>query len=319
MSSFGNENYIGIDISKDYLDIAIRSTGEISRKRNNAKSITELKKELVKYLPCLVVIEATGGYEQNLTVGLQEANIPVAVVNPRQVRDFAKAKGKLAKTDAIDAKVLAHFAEAMKPEPKENITKESIELNEKQQRRRQLVEMLTMEKNRLRMASGSIKKHIEKTIKFLEKQLEEVEKELAEAIQKNEILFSKSNLLKSIKGIGDVTATSLIIDLPELGRANAVEIAALVGVAPFNHDSGRLKGTRSIRGGRAAVRSILYMATLSAARFNPVIREHYKHLCAMGKKKKVALVACMRKLLVIMNAMLKNNTSWSPKLHTTCV
>jgi transposase len=308
------KNHIGIDVSKRNLDICIRSTGEIFQESNDSSGLKRLNKKLAAYTPCLIVMEATGGYELNALIALQQAEFNVAVVNPRQVRDFAKATGRLAKTDCIDATVLAHFGEAIGPMPKDKVLQEQLELLQLQQRRKQLVDMLVMEKNRLHTASEKIKKHIEKSITFLKKQLKTIEEKIAMDIAQNKELSEKSELLATTKGVGVVTAAVLITELPELGKLSHKEIAALVGVAPLNRDSGTMKGKRSIWGGRGSVRTTLYMATLTAIQFNPAIKAFYKRLCDAGKLKKVALIACMRKLLTVLNAMVKNNTCWNVQM-----
>ncbi len=259
------ENYIGIDVSKATLDICIRSTGELFQLDNREAGFKALLKKLEKLAQpstCLVVVEATGRYEQPVVQALQQAGVDVAIVNPRQVRDFARALGRLAKTDRLDAGVLAHFAEVVKPMVVAPLNATHVELTEKQQRRKQIVDMLTMEKNRLAQARGSVKKHIEQSIKFLEKQLEALEKELAQAITADETLKAKKELLCTVKGIGEVTAITLMTQLPELGQINQRQIAALVGIAPLNRDSGTWRGQRSIWGGRGHVRTALYMAAL---------------------------------------------------------
>jgi transposase len=310
MSEVVYKNHIGIDVSKKNLDICIRSTGEIFQESNDSGGLKRLSKKLALYSPCLIVMEATGGYELNALLTLQQAEFNVAVVNPRQVRDFAKATGRLAKTDCIDAAVLAHFGEAIGPIPKDKVLQEQLELLQLQQRRRQLVDMLVMEKNRLHIVSDKIKKHVKKSITFFERELKTIENMIAVDISKNKELSDKSELLATTKGVGVVTAAVLITELPELGKLSHKEIAALVGVAPLNRDSGAMKGKRSIWGGRGSVRTSLYMATLTAVQFNPAIKIFYKRLCEAGKLKKVALIACMRKLLIVLNAMLKNNTPW---------
>jgi transposase len=311
MPKNNNTNYIGIDVSKKYLDVCIRSTGEIFRTSNDPIGFKELKKKLPTSKNSLIAMEATGGYESDAVFFLQKKGFDVAVTNPRQVRDFGKALGKLAKTDKIDAVIIAHYAEAIEPKPKEIIAEEDKILSENQHRRKQLVEMLTMEKNRFSKASERMKKHLQKTIKFLEKQLEELNNALAQQISENSEWAEKSRLLCSTKGVGVITATTLISGLPELGKISHKEIAALVGVAPLNRDSGNYKGERSTWGGRSDVRTALYMAALVAVRFNPQIKRFYETLCQKGKKKKVALVACMRKLLTILNAMIKNRVCWT--------
>jgi transposase len=314
MSEIVYKNYIGIDVSKKNLDIYIRSTGEIFQESNNKNGLEQLSKKLSNYSPCLVVMEATGGYELNALIGLQQAGFDVAVVNPRQVRDFAKATGRLAKTDCMDAGVLAHFGEAIRPMPKETVHQEQLDLLQLQQRRKQLIDMLVMEKNRLHTVSDKVKKYVEKSLKFFERQVKEIENKIAEDIEKNKEFSEKSKLLATTKGVGIITAAILITELPELGKLSHKEIAALVGIAPLNRDSGTMKGKRSIWGGRRSVRASLYMATLTAIRFNPAIKVFYQRLCDAGKVKKVALVACMRKLLIVLNAILKNDTPWKAQM-----
>lgn len=308
------KNHIGIDVSKKNLDICIRLTGEIFQEPNDSNGLKQLSKKLSAYSPCLIVMEATGGYELNALIALQRADFNVAVVNPRQVRDFAKATGRLAKTDCIDAAVLAHFGEAIRPTPKMKVLQEQLELLQLQQRRKQLVDMLVMEKNRLYTVRDKIKKHVKESIAFFERQLKTIANNIAEHIDKNKELSEKSKLLATTKGVGIVTAAVLITELPELGKLSHKEIAALVGVAPLNRDSGSMKGKRSIWGGRGSVRTSLYMATLTAIKFNPAIKAFYQRLCDAGKLKKVALIACMRKLLIVLNAMIKNNTPWQVQM-----
>lgn len=314
MSENTYKNYVGIDVSKKHLDVCVHATKEHFRTTNDDSGFREIKKRLSPYSPCLLIAEATGGFEADLVRTLQKKHFSCAVVNPRQVRDFAKALGRLAKTDKIDASVLAHFGEVVKPSPKAMVKAEEQTLSDTQQRRRQLVDMITMEKNRCDKASGHVRKQIKKTIDFLEKQLKEVDKNLADQVSENEAWQTKMELLKSIKGVGQVIALTLVSDLPELGQVSRQEIAALVGVAPFNRDSGSRQGRKEIGGGRANVRTALYMGTLVAVRYNPPLKSFYEKLCKAGKKKKVALIACLRKLLVIMNTMIKNNTPWQPHL-----
>lgn len=306
------QDYIGIDVSKKYLDICIRSTGEVFRESNEVKAFASIKKTLKGFKKALIVIEATGGYETPIVQYFQKAKFKVAVTNPRQVRNFAKALGMLAKTDKIDAGLIAHFGEAIKPEVTEPATEDEIILNDKNQRRKQVVNMLTMEKNRLGTAGKSIRKSIEKTIEFLNKQLEEVERELTKEVKSNEKWSALDDLLQTVTGVGPVTATTLIAELPELGNVTDKEIAALVGVAPFNKDSGQSTGKRSTWGGRSGPRTALYMAAVSASRFNPVIKRFYERLIKKGKLKMVALIACARKLLVILNTMVRKNVIWDP-------
>jgi transposase len=304
------KDYIGVDVSKKYLDVHIRSTQEYFRTTNDTAGIKEIRKRLSPFHPYLLIAEATGGYESDMVQSLQKEDVACAVVNPRHVRAFGKALGRLAKTDKIDAGILAHFGEAIKPTPKALSTPEEETLSETQARRKQLVGMITMEKNRRAGTRGQVRKSIDKTIDFLEKQLKEINKSLSQQVSENEEWQAKLELLKSVQGVGQVVAMTLVSELPELGKVSRQEIAALVGVAPFNCDSGERKGRKEIWGGRSNVRSALYMAVLVSVRHDPRLKAFYNKLCESGKKKKVALVACMRKLLVIMNTMIKNNTPW---------
>lgn len=305
--------FVGIDVAKATLDVALGSEGELFQVANDESGIAELAQRLSRLGPELLVLEATGGYESGVAGALAGAGIPVAVVNPRQVRDFAKSIGVLAKTDRIDARILARFAEAVRPEPRSLPTPEAKELEGLLSRRRQLVDMLTMEKNRLAIASGDrLKRNIKKHIEWLEEALRRANDDIDKAIRNSPIWREQEDLLRSAKGIGPVSARTLLADLPELGKLNRKQIAALVGVAPFNRDSGTLKGTRTCWGGRGPVRQVLYMATLTAVRGNLVIRAAYQRLRAGGKKPKVALVACMRKLLIILNAMMRDGRRWAP-------
>jgi len=302
--------FVGIDVSKDNLDAFIRPEGSYVNQPYTSEGIRSLVEYLGKFQPQLILLEATGGYETKIVAGLAHARLPVVVINPRQVRDFAKATGKLAKTDRIDAQVLAHFAEAIRPEPHLLADEDQRELSAQMTRHQQLVEMITMEKNRMVTTSKTVQDQIHKHLEWLDGQLEAVDRNLDEFIAKNAALQRKIEIVKSALGVGPVFSRALISYLPELGTVNNKQISALVGVAPFNCDSGKLKGKRIIWGGRAHIRSILYMSTLTATRFNPVIRSFYQHLLQAGKCKKVALIACMRKLLTILNTMVKNNTLW---------
>ena len=303
--------FVGIDVSKAQLDVAIRPSGEKQSFANDKVGIKALVKRLAKIGPTLIVLEATGGYERQVTRALVSADLPAVVVNPRQVRDFAKATGQLAKTDSIDAGVLAHFAEVIRPELRPLPDVVTLELRALTARRRQILEMIAAENNRLAMTSKAVRKHIDAHVHWLEQGLERVEKDLDRSIKQSPIWKENEELLRSAPGIGPVTSHTLLAELPELGTLNRKQISALVGVAPFNRDSGSLKGRRSIWGGRAPVRCALYMATLVATRCNPVIRDFYNRLTAKGKIFKVALVACMHKLLTILNSMIKHKTSWS--------
>jgi len=302
--------YIGIDISKDSLDLAVHASDRRWQFTNDEAGIASLCQMLAKLKPNLVAFEATGGYEFPLYVALDAAGLPAAPVNPRQIRDFARSMGKLAKTDAIDARVIAQFASAnLELKPKH--IADTQELKETVTRRTQLLEMLTAEINRLRGARQTRLVRIEAHIVWLKHELADIDRELKDAIKKDPVWREKDNLLQSTPGVGPALSATLLSQLPELGTLNIKEIAALVGVAPLNRDSGRMHGRRWVWGGRAPVRAVLYMATLVATRYNPIILEFYSRLCSAGKRKKVALTACMRKLLTILNAMLKHHSPWS--------
>lgn len=304
--------YVGIDVSKNTLDVAIRPAEDAWSLPYTVAEVTALAEKLKSLHPDLVVMEATGGLEIPLVSILATMGLPVVVVNPRQVRDFAKARGILAKTDNIDAKVLASFAEVIKP-PLRSLPDEATRtLGDLVTRRRQIVEMITAESNRLRTAHGPVAKQIQAHIDWLQKSQGVLEDQMREQIQNSPIWMDKANLLTSMSGVGRVTATTLLAELPELGSLTHKQIAALVGVAPFNQDSGKFRGKRCVWGGRASVRCALYMAAMSAKRFNPAIKIFYDRLQANGKPKKLALTACMRKILVTLNAMVKNNEQWRP-------
>lgn len=313
------KNHIGIDVSKDTLDVAIFESGKKWLFPNNDTGINQLVQVVNELHVELVVMESTGGYEAPLAYALTKAGIPCAVVNPRETRDFAKATKKLAKTDKIDAHVLAHFAAVIKPEPHPLSDEETQELGAILARRRQLVQMITAEKNRLHTAHHSVKQGIINLIAYMEKELADLDTNLKGRIEESPIQSEKYNCLKSVPGVGPNLAATLIIELPELGTLNRKKIATLVGVAPLNHDSGSKRGKRSPWGGRPQVRTALYMAALVATKFNPVICELYDRLCNAGKAKKVALVACMHKLLIILNAMLKHHTNWHYEQFPTYV
>jgi transposase len=305
-----NSIFVGIDISKLTLDVDIYPTSEPRRFLNDESSREELCEWLKTRTPTLIVMEATGGLEIPVAGLLAAAGLPVAVINPRQARDFAKAIGVLAKTDAVDAIVLARFAQAVRPAVRALKSEEAQELESVLTRRRQIVEMITAERNRQTKAQARIAKQIKGHIAWMEKRLEEANDDLDRLIRKSPIWQHKAELLKSVPGVGCVVATTLVAELPELGSLNRREISALVGVCPFSHDSGGRRGKRLIWGGRSSVRAALYMATLCATRFNPIIKAFYRRLVDAGKHKKVAIVACMRKLLVTMNVMIRTDTSW---------
>ena len=304
--------FVGIDVSKDRLDVALRPSAERWAVANDDAGIATLVDRLRALTPALIVLEATGGLELPLT-GALAAGLPVVVVNPRQVRDFAKATGQLAKTDALDAAVLAQFAEAVRPALRPLPDAAMQELSALLARRRQLLEMRTAEQNRLGMALPPVRKGIRAHIAWLERHLAQTDDDLARAIRESPVWRERDDLLRSTPGVGPVLARTLLASLPELGTLNRKQIAALVGVAPLNRDSGTLRGRRSVWGGRAHVRAALYMSALAATRHNPIIRTFYKRLCAAGKAKKVALTACMHKLLLILNAMVKHRTPWEDK------
>lgn len=306
--------FVGIDVSKDKLDVAVLPNNQNWSLGNNEADILLLVERLKQLHPTLIVLEATGGLETLVAVSLSVAGLPVAVVNPLQARNFAKATGRFAKTDTIDAKGLALFAERIRPEPRPLKDQELQELTASLTRRNQLVTILTAEKNRLSAAPATIRKDIQEHIDWLENRIKESNGTLMKLIQKSPIWREKDVLLQSIPGIGPVISVSFLSGLPELGVLDRKQIAALVGVAPLNCDSGKFRGRRVIWGGRADVRSVLYMGTLSAIRFNPVIEAFYKRLIAAGKKPKVAITACMRKLLTIANAMIKNSTPWNHEM-----
>jgi transposase len=303
------ETWIGIDVAKDQLDLAVHG-GKHWRARNDEAGVETVATDVVALAPTLVVLEATGGYERAVTVALAARGLSVAVVNPRQVRDFAKATGVLAKTDELDARVLAHFAATVRPTPRTLADAQAHELKELVTRRRQVVSMLTAEQNRLPRTTQAVQERIKAHLVFLETELEEQNRDLDTLLQASPLWRAREDLLRSVPGVGPVTSATLVAALPELGRLSRKEIAALVGVAPLNRDSGQQRGHRIVWGGRAEVRAVLYMAALVATQHNPVIRTLYARLLKAGKPKKVALVACMRKLLTILNAVLRTETPW---------
>lgn len=304
------EVFVGIDVSKEKLDVAVRPSGELMRFSNDEDGISVMVDFITPFSPLLIVLEATGGLETASVGMLAAKGLPVVVINPRQIRDFAKATGRLAKTDAIDAHVIAQFGEAVRPEIRPLKNEETRELNALITRRRQIVEMITAEKNRLIAATPWTRKDIQNHIAWLEKCLKKADKNLNDRLRKSPVWREKDDILQSTPGVGPVLSMTLLSNLPELGALNRKQIAALVGVAPLNRDSGLYRGKRMIWGGRASIRSVLYMSVTCAIRFNPVIKTFYQRLRDAGKLHKVAMTACMRKLLVILNTMIKNRTHW---------
>jgi len=303
--------YVGIDVAKDRLEVHLRPSGEAFAVARDGKGLEELSVRLGGLEVALVVLEATGGFEITVAAALCATGLPLAVVNPRQVRDFARATGRLAKTDALDAAAIAHFAEAVRPEPRPVPDEQARALGELVTRRRQIVEMMTAERNRRkRLASRRMVKSVDRLLKALQRELSDLETDLDDTIRKTPAWRQAEDLLKTVPGIGDVTARTLIADLPELGTLSRRRIAALVGVAPFNRDSGTMRGRRTVWGGRASVRASLYMAALSASRCNPTLKRFYQRLTEAGKPKKIALTALMRKLLTILNAILRDRKPW---------
>jgi transposase len=316
MAEITDPTYIGIDVSKDWLDIVVLPGGETWRTENSEDKMDVLVERLEKLEPERIIIEATGGYEQMITAKLYLAKLPVCRVNPRRVRYFARSLGQLAKTDKLDAKMLARFGELVKPPLTQLPSEDEQLLSALLTRREQLLAMLVAEKNRLALASARVKPSLNEHITWLKNQLKELDQEIDDFIDHSPELKEKDELLQEVEGIGKKTSAKLIADVPELGACDRKEIAALIGVAPYNQDSGYKKGQRAISGGRPDVRSILYMATLAATRYNPVIKECYQRLVKAGKKKKVAIVACMRKLLTILNAILRDRKHWNPAIYS---
>lgn len=311
------EVFVGIDVSKATLDVAVLPSRDKWSVANSKAGIEELVRRLVEVGPTCVVMEPTSSYHINLLVALDRAAIPAALVNPHRSRSFAKAMGQLAKSDKIDAELLALLGQRIRPEPQDLPSEDLRAISELSARRRQLTEMLTAERNRLEGARGRVRERIEAHITWLRQELKQLDKDLNDTIRGVKLLREKDDILRSVPGVGLVLSATLIGSLPELGSLNRGEIAALVGVAPFARDSGAMRGKRTIYGGRAHVRTMLYMGTLVGTRYNPVIRQKYRQLVKAGKPKKVALVACMRKLLVILNTMIKTNTRWMEMPMTT--
>jgi transposase len=304
--------YVGIDVSKGRLDVAIGEQGEYWDVGNDEKGISQLVEQLKAIKPALIVLESTGGLEVSVMTALYTAGLPVALVNPGRVREFAKSIGLLAKTDKLDAHLLARFAEAVKPSMTHLPDEQEQHLVGLVTRRRQLLEMLIAEQNRLNSVRPSLRKNLEEHIAWLKEALVNIDREIQEYVRQSEIWKDKADLMRSVPGVGPVTSSTLLAELPELGQLDRKKIAALVGVAPFNNDSGHRRGKRRIKGGRSSVRHVLYMAALSAAKHNPVLRDFYQAMIKRGKEKKVALTACMRKLLTFLNAILRDSVPWKP-------
>lgn len=303
--------FIGIDVAQDRLDAHVRPSDESFAVARDSDGLAALIERLRALDPYLVVLEATGGFEVMVAAAVVAAQIPLAVVNPRQIRDFARSTGQLAKTDALDAKAIARFAEAIRPEPRPVPDAQARALGELVARRRQLIEMMTAERNRRRqLTSRRLLKSVDRLLAVLQTELSELEHDLGDGIRGTPAWRERDELLRSVPGIGNVVARTLIADLPELGRLDRKQIAALVGVAPLNRDSGKMRGKRTTWGGRGKVRCALYMAALVASRHNPVLKAFYQRLISAGKPKKLALTAVMRKLLTILNAIVRDNIRW---------
>ena len=306
--------FVGIDVAKATLDIALRPSEQLWQILYDDAQIEALVIQLSELSPTLIVVEATGGLERILVAALVAANLPVVVINPRLARDFAKAIGRLAKTDRIDAQVLAHYGEAIRPSRRPLPDADTQQLRALVDRRRQLMDMMSAEQSRLNTSSARIRDAIEYHLTWLRQQVARLDEDLDGMLKASSLWREYDAILQSTPGVGPVLSRTLISQLPELGDLNRKEVAALVGVAPFNRDSGTWRGRRTIWGGRATVRAVLYMSTLVATRYNPVIREFYERLLVSGKVKKVALIACMRKLLTILNAMIKHQQQWQPRV-----
>lgn len=313
-TSLSVDTFVGIDVSKAHLDVYVRPMGQAFQMDNSSDGITALIEKLRAFTVHLVVVEATGGYEQEAFVRLNAANIPTVRINPRQGRDFAKAIGKLAKSDRIDAAALAHYAQAIQPQVRAVPDEATRGLQALIDRRRQVVEMLVAEENRLSISHAPVRERIQVHITWLQQELDDLNGQLQQAVQAHPHWHQQYEWLRSVPGVGPVLSLTLLADLPELGHLDRKKIAALVGVAPFNRDSGMMSGKRAVWGGRGTIRRTLYMATLAARRCNPAIRTFFERLIEMGKPFKVAMIACMRKLLTILNALLIHQTTWDPQI-----
>jgi transposase len=299
-------NFVGIDVAKDWFDVAVLGKKGTRQFASTKRGITELAKWMRTLHPNLIVVEATGGYEEALVLALFEAGLPVALVSPQRVRQYARAKGRLAKTDQLDAQILAEYGKAIQPRLFVGKSEERKRLSALVARRNQLNDMLQAEKNRLRTSSLEVKNSLKRVLACLKAEMQEVEQEIRQVLKAHEELGEQEKLLRTAKSIGPVTAATLLADLPELGQLDRQEIAALVGVAPMNSDTGKKRGYRKTKGGRPAVRRTLYMAALTGVCHNPILKPHYEQLVKRGKEKKVAITACMRKLLTILNAMMRD-------------
>ncbi len=304
------ERFIGIDVSKARLDVCVRPSGEAFAADNDGAGIAGLVERLATDEACLVVLEATGGLQERAAAALAAAGLHVAVVNPRQVRDFGRATGRLAKTDKLDAQIIAAFAEAVKPQPRPLADAERQELIDWVARRRQLVEMRAAEKIRRSQMAPSLGRRLDAHLAFLDAEIAELDRDIGGMLRRSPVWRAQDELLASVPGVGPVARSIFAAKVPELGQLNRRQIAALIGVAPFNRDSGQVRGRRAISGGRDDVRAVLYMATVAAIRCNPVIRAFHQRLTTAGKPPKLAITACMRKLLTIINAMVKTNSQW---------
>jgi transposase len=317
MTESASTPFVGIDVSKAQLDVAVGQDGETWQAGNDPLGIQRSVERLRHLAPARIVVESTGGLELPLVAELYAAGLPVALVNPGRVREFARSLGQLAKTDRLDARLLARFAQAIQPPVVQLPAETEQHLAALMARRRQVLEMLTAEKNRLPTTRLRLRARLENHISWLQLELETLTQEVAEFIQQTPEFQHKDHLLRSVPGVGPVTSAILLADLPELGRLNRQKIAALVGVAPFNRDSGGRRGQRWVKGGRVSVRNVLYMATVAAVRFNPTLKAFYTRLVAQGKPKKVALVACMRRLLTFLNAMMRDLQPWHARHSLT--
>lgn len=307
-----SEVFVGIDVAKDELEVCSLPQASRLRVGRDEAGLVQLVEHLKGWGPSLVVLEASGGYEMPVVTTLAGARLPCVVVNARQVRDFAKASGKLAKTDRIDAQVIAEFAQAIRPQVRALPDAATTQLIALVARRRQLVEMLTAEQNRLALSHVAVREDLKQNISWLKSRLQDLDGEIGRAVRESPLWREHDELLRQVPGVGRVVSAALLALLPELGQLSPKKIAALVGVCPFNRDSGSWHGKRTIFGGRAGIRAVLYMAIVTAIRCNPLIKAFYRRLLAAGKPKKLAMTACMRKLLVILNAMMRDRTNWNP-------